>query len=72
MELGVSSEETHALYLIPKGNLPDKAEKFKVLYWRKVADAVKIFETEAKAEPAKWVAEQYLYSINKHIMNMEQ
>lgn len=72
MELKVRYENAHALYLIPKGKLPDKAEKFQALYWRKVADAVKIFENDAKADRAKWVAEQYLYSINKHITNMEE
>ncbi len=70
-ELEVSSENAHALYLIPHGELPDEAGKFKVLYWRKVVDAVRMFEAEAKAERARWVAEQYSYSIKKHIMNME-
>jgi hypothetical protein len=72
MELKIRSENAHALYLIPKGKLPDRAEKFQVLYWRKIADAVRIFENDAKAERAKWVAEQYLYSINKHITNLEE
>ena len=71
MELEVSSENAHALYLIPQGELPDEAGKFKVLYWRKVVEAVWMFEVEAKAERARWVAEQYSYNIKKHIMSME-
>jgi len=70
-ELEVSSENAHALYLIPQGELPDEAGKFEVLYWRKVVDAVRMFEAEAKAERVRWVAEQYSYSIKKHIMSME-
>lgn len=70
-ELEVNSKNAHALYLTPEGELPDKAGEFKALPWRKVADAVKVFEAEAEAERAKWVAEQYSYSIKKHIMNKE-
>lgn len=70
-ELEVSSENAHALYLTPQGELPDKSGEFKALSWRKVANAVNMFEAEAKAERAKWVAEQYSDSIKKHIMNME-
>lgn len=70
-ELGVNSENVHALYITPQGELPEEPGKFKALSWRKVADAVKVFEVEAKAERARWVAEQYSYSIKKHIMSME-
>lgn len=70
-ELEVNSKNAHALYLTPEGKLPDEAGKFKGLSWRKVADAIMVFEAEAKAERARWVAQQYSYSIKKHIVNME-
>ncbi len=70
-ELEVNPKNAHALYLTPEGELPDEAGKFKALSWRRVADAVKVFVSEAKAERAKWVAKQYSHSIKKHIMNME-
>lgn len=64
----VKPENTHALYLTPDGKLPENAGKFKALSWRQVAEAIKAFEVNAKAERAKWVAEQYLYIIENYII----
>ncbi len=68
----VKPENTHALYLTPSGELPENARKFKALSWRQVAQAIKTFEDNAKAERAKWVAEQYLYVVENYIIRMKE
>ncbi|MEO0094121.1 MAG: PD-(D/E)XK nuclease family protein [candidate division WOR-3 bacterium] len=66
--MGIPKNCRHGYLLSVKNEVNLDGTQFKWIGWGKIAKCLETFIREAKAERARWVAEQYLECIEKHIL----